>query len=165
MFLLAAAVPAAAQWRMFDPEFDEDKKPWAEIEAKLPLAPRPKHLIPFEAGGATPHRFYIDAPSLSVGEDGIVRYTMVVKAAGGATNVTFEGIRCETREYKRYAVGRADGKWTRARESQWRRVEYKELNRQHHVLYSDFFCPERHARMVTAKQILAALRQSRGNLR
>jgi len=163
--LLAAAVPAAGQWRLFESEFDEEKKPWAEIEARLPGAPRPENLIPFEAAPAKSHRFYIDAPSLSVSEDGVVRYTMVVKAAGGATNVTFEGIRCQTREHKLYAGGRGDGGWTRARAPQWRRVEPKELNRHHSVLYTDFFCPERHVRMVTAKQILAALRQSGGNLR
>ncbi len=28
---------------------------------------------------------------------------------------------------------------------QWRRIEYQELNRHHGVLYSDFFCPERHS--------------------
>jgi hypothetical protein len=158
-FLLATAVPAAAQWRLFESEFDEEKKPWAEIEAKLPVAPRPENLIPFEAGGATPHRFYIDAPSLSVGEDGVVRYTVVVKTAGGATNVSFEGIRCATREQKYYAAGRSDGRWVRARDPQWRRIEYKELNRHHGVLYADFFCPERHVRMATAKQVLEALKR------
>ena len=165
MLLAGGAGPAPAQWRLFDSEFDEDKKPWAEIEAKLPESPRPENLIPFEAGGATPHRFYIDAPSLSVGGDGIVRYTLVVKAAGGATNVSFEGMRCKTREQKQYAVGRGDGKWVPARDAQWRRVEYKDLNRQHGVLYSEFFCPERHVRMVTAKQILEALKRSSAGLR
>jgi hypothetical protein len=158
-FLLATAVPAAAQWRLFESEFDEEKKPWAEIEAKLPVAPKPENLIPFEAGGATPHRFYIDAPALSVGEDGVVRYTLVVKTAGGATNVSFEGIRCATQEQKSYAMGRGDGRWVRVRDPQWRRIEYKELNRHHGVLYADFFCPERHVRMVTAKQMLEALKR------
>lgn len=163
--LLAGAGPASAQIPLFDRDADKDSKPWVEIEAQLPAPPKPENLIAFDAGGATPHRFYIDAPSLSVGGDGIVRYTMVVKAAGGATNVSFEGMRCETREQKQYAVGRGDGKWVQARDAQWRRVEYKDLNRHHWVLYSDFFCPERHVRMVTAKQILEALKRSSAGLR
>lgn len=163
--LLAGAGPAPAQWRLFEPDFDEDKKPWSEIEAQLPAPPKPENLVAFDAGGATPHRFYIDAASLSMGEDGIVRYTMVVKTAGGATNVSFEGIRCATQEQKHYATGRSDGKWIRARDAQWRRVEYKELNRHHGVLYSDFFCPERHVRMVSVKQILEALKRSSAGLR
>lgn len=161
--LLGAAGAAPAQWRLFEPDFDEEKKPWAEIEARLPAAPKAENLLPFEGGSATRHRYYIDAPSLSVGEDGVVRYTLVIKTAGGATNVTFEGMRCENQQQKYYAVGRSDGGWTRARDPQWRRIESKELNRHHGVLYLDYFCPERHVRMVTAKQMLEALK--RGSLR
>jgi len=164
LLLAGIAAPAAAQWGVFESEFDEQKKSWSEIEARLPGYPRAENLIPFEAGGATPHRFYIDAPSLSVGEDGVVRYAMVVKAAGGATNVSFEGIRCETRQQKLYAVGRGDGRWVRARDPAWRAIEYKELNRHHGVLYADFLCPERR-RMTTVKQIVEALTRESGRLR
>lgn len=141
---LAASVSAAlAQWRGWDADFDEERKPWKEIEAGIPSYPRTADLVPFDAGAASPHRFYVDARSLSIGEDGVVRYTLVVKAAGGATNVTFEGIRCELREQKYYAVGRADGGWARARNAQWRRIEPLEINRHHYVLYSDFLCSGR----------------------
>ena len=138
--LAASVTPALAQWRQWDADFDEDRKPWKEIEARIPSSPGAGDLVPFEAGAASPHRFYVDARSLSVGEDGVVRYTLVIKAAGGATNVTFEGIRCELREQKYYAVGRADGNWVRARNPQWRRIEHQDVNRHHNVLYSDYFC-------------------------
>jgi hypothetical protein len=165
LLLAATAGPACAQWRLFESEFDRQTKPWSEIEARLPGYPRADNLIPFEAGGATPHRFYIDAPSLSVGDDGVVRYTLVVKTAGGATNVFFEGIRCETREQKLYAVGhREDGKWVRAREPEWRHIEYKEWNRQHGVLYADFFCLDRR-RPRNLKQIIEALERESAALR
>jgi hypothetical protein len=138
---LAASVgPALAQWREWDADFDEDRKPWKEIEARIPSYPRTGDLVPFKAGAASPHRFYVDARSLSVGEDGVVRYTLVIKAAGGATNVTYEGIRCELRQQKYYAMGRADGNWVRARNPQWRRIESQDVNRHHGVLYADFFC-------------------------
>ncbi len=160
----AAVWPAAAQWRAWDAEFDEDKKPWQEIQARIPAYPRPENLIPFEASGASPHRFFIDAGSLTVGEDGVARYTLVVKTAGGATNVSFEGIRCETREQKYYAAGRTDGNWVRARDPQWRRIEYQEVNRHHYVLYADFFCPGRYI-VATAKQALEALRRAAPQVR
>ncbi len=131
---------AAAQWRFFESDFDDEQKQWKEIAAQLPSYPKPESLIPFEAGAATAHRFFVDAASISVGEDGVVRYVLVVKTAGGASNVSFEGIRCETREQKYYAIGHADGAWSRARDPQWRRIEYKEINRHHGVLYADFFC-------------------------
>jgi hypothetical protein len=138
--LAATVTPALAQWREWDADFDADRKPWKELEARIPSYPRTEDLVAFDAGGASAHRFYVDARSLSVGEDGVVRYTLVIKAAGGATNVTFEGIRCELREQKYYAVGRADGNWVRARNPQWRRIESQDINRYHSVLYADAFC-------------------------
>jgi len=150
--LAASVTPALAQWREWDADFDADRKPWKEIEARIPSYPSAGDLVPFDAGGASPHRFYVDARSLSVGEDGVVRYTLVVKAAGGATNVSFEGIRCESRQQRYYAVGRADGSWVRARNAQWRRIEHQDVNRHHYVLYAEFLCsgkqPHQSAREV-----------------
>jgi hypothetical protein len=159
-FLLAAVGTARAQIPQYDRDADKDFKPWTELELKLPAPPKQANLIPFDVGAATPHRFYIDAASLTVGDDGVVRYTLVVKAAGGATNVSYEGIRCETREQKHYAVGHSDGRWIPARSTEWRRVEYKDLNPHHRVLYVEFLCPVRHVRMMTAKQIVAALKRA-----
>ena len=142
-FIAAAVLGAAAaqaQWSGWEQEFDENQKPWKEIEAKLPSYPKDADLLAFDAGGATSHRFFIDAPSLSIGEDGVVRYTLVVKTAGGAMNVSFEGIRCELREVKVYALGQVKGEWTRARNPQWRRIEYREVNRHHGTLFADYLC-------------------------
>lgn len=159
-----SAAAAFAQWRGWDADFDEGQRPWKEIEAKLPAHPVPGNLLPFEASAASPHRFYVDAASLSVGEDGVVRYTLLVRSAGGATNVSFEGIRCETREHKIYAVGRPDGGWTRARDPKWRRIEDREVNRHHFVLYAEFFCPER-ARPAALGEIREAFRREGLRLR
>jgi hypothetical protein len=142
--LAASVTPTLAQWREWDADFDADSKPWKEIEAGIPSYPGTGDLVPFEVSGASAHRYYIDARSLSVGEDGVVRYTLVVKAAGGATNVTFEGIHCALRQQKYYAVGRADGSWVRARNPQWRPIERQDVSRYHGVLYADFFCSGKH---------------------
>jgi len=158
--LLVAAVPTAVAWSLFESSFDDTAKPWQEIEAMLPAAPRPENLIQFEAGGATPHRHYIDERSLTVGTDGVVRYTLVVRTAGGATNVSFEGMRCATKEAKLYATGTRDGGWVRARDPQWRRIEYRDLNRHHAVLYVEFLCPERHVRLTTARAIIEELKRN-----
>lgn len=165
VLLAAALAPAtlAAQGGLFEREFDDEAKPWVEIEAQLPAYPRDGNLIAFD-GGPAGHRFQIDAPSLSVGADGVVRYTLVVRAAGGAMNVTFEGIRCATREQKLYAVGRPDGRWVRAREPAWRRIENREFNRHHAVLYSEFFCPERGS-MTSVARIVATLKREAAPLR
>ncbi len=139
--LLSASV--GAQWRLFDFDFDENSKSWSEIEAQLPAAPKPGGLIRFEVGGGTPHEYLIDPASLSVGEDGVVRYTLVVRTSGGAVNVSFEGIRCDTRQQKSYAFGRADGRWSRAREPQWRSIPNNEMSGHHGELYGEYICADR----------------------
>jgi hypothetical protein len=121
----------------------EDKKPWVELELKLPAFPKPENLLRFEPNAWSSNRFYIDQESISVASDGVARYTLVIRSAGGAENISYEGIRCETVEQKYYASGRRDGTWSQARSSEWRRIEYKEINRQHAVLYADYFCPDR----------------------
>jgi hypothetical protein len=157
--LIAAA--AHAQWGGWEEEFDEDKKPWKEIEAKIPPYPKDADLVQFDAGAATPHRFFLDASSIIIGDDQVVRYTLVVKTAGGATNVTFEGIRCQAREQKTYALGHANRSWGRARNPQWRRIEYREVNRHHGTLFTDYLCggtgSERYP-LASVKEMLQRIR-------
>jgi hypothetical protein len=138
--LLVVVVPAAAQWREWENEFDEETKGWREIQAQLPPHPKPENLARVKTGSASGHEFYVDTASVSLGEDQVVRYTAVVKTSGGATNIFFEGMRCETREEKLYAVGRSDGRWARARDSKWQRVVLRDLVPYRHTLYHDFFC-------------------------
>ena len=135
---------ASAQSRPAEPaEGEEDKKEWGEVEVKLPPHSKPGNLIRFEVSSASSNRFYIDPDSVSVGGDGVVRYTLVIRSAAGAENISYEGIRCETREQKYYAFGRRDGNWSSAQSPEWRYIEYKEINRQHGVLYLDYFCPDK----------------------
>ena len=165
LLLAALPPPAAAQkqcWICSDAEA-ERRKNWTESEPQLPAYPKPDNLIRFDAGAATPHRFYVDAPSLSVGEDGVVRYTLVVKTAGGATNVTFEGIRCDTREQKLYATGQREDKWVPVRDPQWRYIEHKDFNRHYLALYAEFFCGD--TRTTSPKQMVDALKRASAQLR
>jgi CNP1-like family len=128
------------------PAIDDDdvaaRGRWNELNPHLPPYPREQNLLPFEVGGASANRFYIDSASISPGEDGVIRYTLVVKSPQGATNVSFEGMRCTTRELKRYAFGRGDGTWAKSRDEAWRPIVYQDSNPHHAVLYRDFFCPD-----------------------
>ena len=116
--------------------------PRVELEVKLPALPKAANLLEFQPSAASTNRFYVDAESISAGADGIVRYTLVVKSPSGAQTISHEGIRCDTVEQKYYAFGRSDGTWASARAGEWRRIVYKEVNRQHGVLYSNYFCPD-----------------------
>lgn len=120
---------------------DYERKQWQEAEVALPTAPRQDSLLPFAVSAVTENRFFVDSSSLSVGVDGVVRYVLVVLSPEGARNVSFEGIRCETRERRIYASGRQDGSWSKARSDQWVRILDVYANRHHAALYLDYFCP------------------------
>ena len=140
--LLASPSALGAMASTWEQDFDEDTKAWKEIEANIPPYPKTKDLIRVEPGSEISHRFYVDAASVTVGADGVVRYTTVIKTSGGATNVTYEGMRCETREGKLYAMGHPDGTWTRARNPAWKRIVLRDVAPHHYVLYREYFCPE-----------------------
>lgn len=155
---LLPAAPALAQWEGWDYNFDREITPWAEMQGQLPAFPAEQNLIPLNVSAVTPHRFFVDAASVSAGSDGVVRYTLVIRTAGGSSNITFEGIRCESREQKYYAIGRGDKTWARARNPQWRPITFKDVNAQHLTLYSEFMCRGKFM-MESTEQIVQALRR------
>jgi hypothetical protein len=139
--LLAMAQISVAQQLEWNKNFKEDDDtPWEEIQAQLPPAPKDENLLPFYVGPTATQKFSIDAKSLAIGIDGVVRYTMVAVSQGGAKNISFEGIRCASFEKKIYALGRDDGSWSPSRRNQWEPVVRSKVNRQHAALTMDYFC-------------------------
>lgn len=138
--LLALALfPAYADVRQVENEEAGEPK-WQEAEVTMPAFLKTEDLQEFYVSAGTANRFYVDGKSISVGKDGVVRFTLVVRSGGGATNTTFEGIRCETLETRLYATG-GDRGWTPARGGVWKRIENKPINRHHAALSRDYFCP------------------------
>ncbi|HVL76257.1 MAG TPA: CNP1-like family protein [Noviherbaspirillum sp.] len=144
--MLAALSVGSAAWAQsaqFEEDFDDPYKPWQEIAIQLPAPPQPENLLPFEVSGNATHRFAVDAQSVNVGTDGVVRYTLVTMSSAGARNVSYEGLRCNTGEVKLYAFGHPDGSWSRSRRDQWQSIRGNQTNRHHAVLAREFICQER----------------------
>ncbi len=156
--LLCLPFAAHAEWGQFDFEFDQDK-PWSEVAAKLPTYPKAENLIPFSVSSATRNKHFIDAESISVGEDRVVRYTVIIEAAGGAKNVSFEGIRCESAERRLYAYGHPDGAWSKARNAGWEGIKLRSLLSYQKALFEDHFCPDG-IRVRDGKEAVKNLRQA-----
>ncbi len=150
---------ALSAWAV-QPDFEEEYefKQWKEVEVQLPMPPKGGDLISFYVSPATDNQFFVDTKSLSVGKDGVVRYTLVVRTGGGADNISFEGMRCETRERRLYAFGRSDGTWSKSRSNTWERVENSVRNRHHAALFFEYFCPGG-TLVFTADEALDALRR------
>lgn len=137
-------------------EDEQDKLNWKEAEVAAPAYPKDADLIEFQVSSGATFRFFVDAASLSVGADGVVRYTLVARSPSGVTNVSFEGIRCGTKSYKVFAQG-AGGRWS-PRQGEWRDIEAKTIQRWHNVLYSEYLCP-RHRPIQNAAEGVDALRR------
>jgi len=160
--LLLTATAAQSQIENIPKSWDIPEEPkWQEAEIKLPEFPKPENLVPFDVLPTTGTRYLIDASTLNVGKDGIVRYVLVIKASGGATNITYEGMRCNTVEYKLYATGRANGTWAiaKTRSDEWRPIQNK-ANSHHMAINKDYFCPKSDA-IANADEGRDALRRGR----
>jgi len=163
--VLAQALPAldaaAQEMPMRDPAADVinfNEAPPRENKVVLPAAPKTENLIRFDAGPARRgFEHFVDSASLTVGEDGVIRYVLIVTSDMGARNVTYEGIRCVTREHKIYAYGRRDGSWKEPRGVEWKKIGSASLEGPLYLLYNDFFCPGRQA-VRSAGEAIAALK-------
>lgn len=141
LVLVFCTIAAHAQ-SGFDEEFDDSDKPWEELAIQLPPAPKQANLLPFDVSPTATQAFAIDPGSLTVGADGVIRYTLVSISPSGAKNISYEGIRCQTYEYKRYAFGQAGGTWARSRRNKWEAIHGYAGNRPQAVLAKDFLCLE-----------------------
>jgi hypothetical protein len=150
---LLSALPVDAQLFKRDPG-DEIELP-DEESLQLPAPPKEDNLLSFDPGYVVNLSFYIDAASLKVGEtDRIVRYTLVIKSPSGASNISYEGLRCDSFERKIYAYAAPDGSWLPVRDPQWKFFD-KEVYRQ--TLFNDFFCSARMGRVRSVREAIQML--------
>ncbi|WP_295625189.1 CNP1-like family protein [uncultured Nitrosomonas sp.] len=126
----------------FKDQFESDK-PWIEQLTQLPAYPDTTNLMEFDTGAVSSNHYLIDTTSINIGEDGVIRFTLVVKSSAGALNVSYEGIRCATSERKLYALGRDDKTWIQPRISEWQRLELVQQFNAQRELSKNIFCPHR----------------------
>jgi hypothetical protein len=146
------AAGAKSDW-----EREREAREFKDQEVTLPPPPR-SGLVEFFVSSASSFKFFIDPQSLSVGADGVVRYTLVARSSSGAETVSYEGMRCGVPgHYRVYAFGNA-GAWSKNPNADWRPIEPKSIQRWHNVLSGQYFCPTRLAIQSVAEG-LDALRR------
>jgi hypothetical protein len=129
------------------------------VTVELPATSSPSRLAPFEVKGRTEHETGLDPDAISLGADGVTRYTLVVRTTAGVANVTYEGIRCETAEWKVYATGRQDGQWHRVPVPVWRPMDKAGLNDIRQTLYERHVCTPARTVPVSVAQVLQSFRR------
>lgn len=137
----------------------EAKQP-VDGKTALPPLPKPQNLVPIDTGPTATYSFALDAKSLTVGKDDVIRYTVVATSPSGAVNIFHEGFRCKTFEYRQYAFGSKSGKWVPARSERWQVVSSMAKNQSHYALGMDYFCEGR-VTSGDAEQIIDRIRYQR----
>jgi hypothetical protein len=131
---------------------------WKEGEVTLPSYPEEADLLRFDVFGPTANAYFLDTRSLSIGKDGVVRYTLLARAPSEVENVAYEGIRCEVREWKAYAFGRRDRTWAPSRDAAWRPVVRQSVDEFRFTLYRNYLCPDGLPRRK-AEDVIAEIRR------
>lgn len=99
-----------------DPEY------WQERGSELPPYPQESDLMELRLDNPSARfRYFIDGANLRIGTDQVVRYTLVVRSRTGAENVSVEGVRCDSAQYRVYAYGMRGG-FTAVSGSDWQRI-------------------------------------------
>lgn len=142
----------------FVDSFDHGKT-WEEIASSLPPYPANTNLIEFDAGPASNLSFFIDANSISVDKKmRVIRYSMIARSPQGGDNVSYEALRCETRERKRYAIGDPSTQtWAPVRTRVWETLEQVRQLHGQRELAKYYFCP-RGLVVSSASEALHALK-------
>jgi hypothetical protein len=160
MFLAAAAAAQQQQHRSdWEEKYEERLREQRLLEESikmLPAFPKRENLIEFTVSATSDFRFFVDPASLSVG-DGAVRYTVVARSPSGVENIAYEGLRCDTKQYRMYATGRSDGTWV-TRLTPWRDYPRATATSWQHTLAGQYFCPSNRETVANEKEAVDALR-------
>ena len=103
---------------------DRSQEAWQEEVVELPPYPGAgADLLRLPVSRAmTAIEVFIDRASISLGADGVSRYTVVVTSSRGARNVVFEGLQCSRGAYRVYAFGDGRGAFGPRQQTVWQPV-------------------------------------------
>ncbi len=143
-----AAHPLHAKRDVFGEEpnefpFDEKyAEKWKESEITLPPYPDDRDLLQVPMNSTDTLKIYIDEKSISRAPDRVARFALVVESPSGARSVFYDGYRCETRQYKTYAIGTSQHAWSPVTNPQWQTVPRSEINAFRDNIFRRYVCDE-----------------------
>ncbi|MDC1312125.1 CNP1-like family protein [Burkholderiales bacterium] len=114
---------------------------WAESIVDLPASTPISNFSQYQTRSQTGFKFYVDVSSIKFGSDGVVSMSLLAVSAKGSENITYEGFRCKTGEYKLYASRWAfDDAWIPAKRASWRAINPKTPNSYRSDLMEYYIC-------------------------
>jgi hypothetical protein len=143
------------------PKIDKLPKERAtEREMPPPPPPRAENLVQIDVPHFPGKDVFLDKAAISIGQDDIVRYTVISTAASGQKQVSYEGVRCGPDEWRSYFLARPDGGWTKDFTSQWQRVNDAGPGAILFMLAKAYFCTPQGRPVATLEDIYDRLEGS-----
>ena len=106
----------------------------------MPLNPPNKSTLqPFYVTQTTIFKFAVDTNSILIGADGITRYIVVITNPSGGQQSQYEGIRCDSFQWRLYGVYESSS-WRENPLSSWKAIERDIPNRYQASLAQGAFC-------------------------
>ncbi|QWD98704.1 CNP1-like family protein [Polynucleobacter sp. MG-5-Ahmo-C2] len=106
----------------------------------MPLNPPNKSTLQsFYVSERSVFKFAIDTDSILIGKDGVTRYIVVVSNPSGEQQAQYEGIRCDSFQWRLYGT-LENGIWKENPLSTWQTIQSKVPNRYQAALAQGAFC-------------------------
>jgi hypothetical protein len=115
-------------------------EPWREAQVALPAYPDDANLVRVPPQPTDTFKVFVDAKSVTVGPDGVMRMTFVVESPSGVRNVFYDGLRCAKVVYKTYAIGTADKRMQALASARWQTVGPIGPNNFRRYVYQTLVC-------------------------
>ena len=106
----------------------------------MPLNPPNKATtLPFYVSQQTIFKFAVDTNSILIGNDGVTRYIVILTSPNGNSQVQYEGIRCDSFQWRLYGTFE-NSTWKENPLSSWRAIHSSIPNRYQAALAQGAFC-------------------------
>lgn len=140
----------------FNPNLVEQ---WKEAEIPPPAFPQDTDLVVVPLGPTDRLKLYVDSKSVSRDADRVLRLTLVVESPSGTRNVFFDGVRCETRQYKTYATGAPTGSFEPVKNPQWQDIPRVPYNAFRFYLYKHYSCDDSSSSARAPQDVLERIKR------
>jgi hypothetical protein len=94
---------------------------------------------PFYVSQQTIFKFAVDTDSILIGNDGVTRYIVILTSPNGNSQVQYEGIRCDSFQWRLYGT-LENGSWKENPLASWRAIQENVPNRYQASLAQGAFC-------------------------
>ena len=111
-----------------------------EGTTSMPLnPPNQSTLQPFYVSQHTIFKFAVDTESILIGADGVTRYIVVMTSPSGSVQAQYEGIRCDSFQWRLYGTYESTG-WKENPLGSWKNIQSDIPNRYQASLAQGAFC-------------------------